>query len=63
MMMKTNGWVNASKMCTDGGKKFHDWQRLQGTKELFAEYEISRHLKLCMTLKQRRIIHVEMVMW
>src|SRR5277367_4666952 len=38
-MMKTNGWVNASKMCTDGGKKFHDWMRLQGTKELFAEYE------------------------
>src|SRR5277367_4093575 len=38
VMMKTNGWVNASKMCKDGGKKFNDWSRLQGTKELFAAY-------------------------
>src|SRR5277367_2819470 len=39
VMMKTNGWINASKMCTDGGKQFRDWKRLQGTREMIAEYE------------------------
>src|SRR5277367_6720809 len=39
VMMKTNGWVNATKMCKDGGKQFRDWTRLQSTKQLLAEYE------------------------
>src|SRR5277367_4622610 len=38
VMMKTNGWVNASKMCKDGGKKFNDWTRLQSTKQLLETF-------------------------
>src|SRR5277367_5139477 len=39
VMMKTNGWINATKMCNDGGKQFRDWTRLQSTKQLLAAYQ------------------------
>src|SRR5277367_1540403 len=39
VMMKTNGWVNASKMCKDGGKDMYYWTRLQSTKQLLAAYD------------------------
>src|SRR5277367_244058 len=39
VMMKTNGWINASKMCKDGGKQFSDWTRLQSTKQLLEAYD------------------------
>ena len=38
VVMKTNGWVNASKMCKDGGKQFSDWTRLQSTKQLLETF-------------------------
>ncbi|UWX11393.1 CRPV-284 [Crowpox virus] len=34
IMMKENNYVNATKLCKLGGKDFHRWKRLEGTKEL-----------------------------
>ena len=39
VMMKDNGWVNVTKMCKDGGKRFDNWIRLDGSKELVATLE------------------------
>ena len=33
-MMKSNGYINATKMCTSGGKDFCDWTRLKGSHQL-----------------------------
>ena len=34
VMIKDNGWVNATKLCKDGGKKIKNWFANDGTKEL-----------------------------
>jgi hypothetical protein len=34
IMMKDCGYINATKLCRDGGKRFHDWKRLQHSIEL-----------------------------
>jgi len=34
VLMKDCGWVNATKLCNDGGKLFKNWIRLDNTKEL-----------------------------
>ena len=34
IMMKSSGFVNATKLCLSGGKRFDNWTRLQGSKEL-----------------------------
>src|SRR5438477_485353 len=39
VMMKDNGYINVTKMCVDGGKRFHDWCRLKATQELIKAYK------------------------
>jgi KilA-N domain len=39
VMMKDNGYVNATKMCSSGGKNYHDWSRLKGSQELIQGLE------------------------
>ena len=34
IMMKDCGYVNATKLCTDGGKEFNKWARLEHSKLL-----------------------------
>ena len=34
VMMKDTGYINATKMCTSGGKIFREWSRLKGSTEL-----------------------------
>src|SRR5277367_4935817 len=51
VVMKTNGWVNASKMCKDGGKDMYDWLRLQGTEELFAAYDRLKASEITLDIK------------
>ena len=38
VMMKANGWINATKMCKDGGKLFKNWSSLQSTKQLLETF-------------------------
>ncbi|AUD40226.1 N1R/p28 family protein [Flamingopox virus FGPVKD09] len=37
IMMKENNYVNATKLCKLGGKDFHRWKRLDGSKALIEE--------------------------
>ncbi|UOX38641.1 KilA N domain protein [Finch poxvirus] len=37
IMMKENGFINATKLCKLGGKDFHRWKRLDGSKELITK--------------------------
>jgi len=37
VMRKDSGYVNATKLCKDGGKRFDNWLRLESGKELMAE--------------------------
>ncbi|AAR83511.1 CNPV165 N1R/p28-like protein [Canarypox virus] len=39
IMMKENGFINATKLCKLGGKDFHRWKRLDYSKELIREVE------------------------
>src|SRR5271156_5239230 len=39
-MDKTNGYVNATKMCRAGGKDFYDWSRLKGSQELMQTLQL-----------------------
>jgi len=39
LIMKDCGWVNASKLCNDGGKRFRDWKRLEQSKRLIHALE------------------------
>ena len=39
IMMKDCGWVNATKLCNQGGKLLKNWKRLEGTKQLFKVFE------------------------
>src|SRR5438552_1125452 len=34
-----NGYVNITKLCTDGGKQFKEWKELNNSKEMLAFYE------------------------
>ena len=34
IMMKKNGYVNATKMCDEGGKSFFNWKRNSQSKEI-----------------------------
>jgi hypothetical protein len=38
-MMKSNGFINATKMCIDGHKKFRHWKDNKRSKEMVAFYE------------------------
>lgn len=37
LIMTQNGYINATKMCQDGGKRFDNWLKNQGSKELIDE--------------------------
>ena len=48
IMDKTNGYINGSKLCVDGGKKFCHWNETKMAKELIkALQEHLFHLVLC----------------
>ena len=36
VMMKDSGFVNATKMCNDGGQRFDNWSRLKSSTQLMA---------------------------
>jgi KilA-N domain/Protein of unknown function (DUF3627) len=40
VMMKDCGFVNASKLCKDGGKKYKEWLKNKSSKELIHEVEL-----------------------
>ena len=37
MIMLSNGYINVTKICQEGNKKFNDWNRLNSSKELINE--------------------------
>ena len=39
LIMSRNGYMNATKLCQDGGKRFDNWLRNQGSKDLINEFE------------------------
>ncbi|ARF02723.1 SWPV1-132 [Shearwaterpox virus] len=39
IMLKGNGFINATKLCKLGGKDFNKWKRLEGSKELIKNIE------------------------
>ena len=39
VMMKDTGYINATKMCSSGGKKYSKWSRLNGSNELIQALE------------------------
>src|SRR6266853_4974263 len=39
VMMKSNGFVNATKLCLSGGKRYDKWARLQNSEELVKFFE------------------------
>jgi len=39
IIMKKNGYVNATKLCADGGKQFKNWLRLDHAQELIKYHE------------------------
>ncbi|UWX11387.1 CRPV-278 [Crowpox virus] len=39
IMMKENNYVNATKLCILGNKRFRDWLRLDGSKDLIKKVE------------------------
>ena len=39
IMNYNNGYINITKLCTDGGKQFKEWKELKHSKELLAFYE------------------------
>ena len=38
-MDKSNGYINASKLCSAGGRRFHDWFRLKSSHELLQHFQ------------------------
>jgi hypothetical protein len=45
---KSTGCFNATKLCTDGGKQFSHWKRLEKSKRLIEYYEINPpHVEGC----------------
>ena len=45
VMMKSNGYINATKLCTSGGKDYKDWARLKGSTELINALEKVKELE------------------
>ena len=39
VMMKSNGYINATKMCNDGGKRFFNWSDLKTSHQLIQAHE------------------------
>ena len=39
IMMKDTGYINATKLCSSGGKKYKNWVRLNGSQELIQALE------------------------
>jgi hypothetical protein len=39
VMQKSTGFINASKLCIDGGKRFKNWTRLEHSKEMIKYFE------------------------
>jgi len=39
IMMKSNGYINATKLCVDGGKRFDHWLDSKHSKEMVYYYE------------------------
>ena len=39
VMMKDSGYINATKMCTSGGKDYSEWIHLKGSQELIQALE------------------------
>jgi CRISPR/Cas system CMR-associated protein Cmr1 (group 7 of RAMP superfamily) len=44
VMMKDNGWVNATKLCSDGGREFKHWKENASSKALISTLE--KHLRV-----------------
>src|SRR6266853_1037389 len=62
IMMKSSGFVNATKLCLSGGKRFDNWTRLQGSKELanFLDMKILEEEKIAN--QERTIISEEVLL-
>ena len=45
VMMKDSGFINATKLCTSGGKDYKNWSRLQSSQELINAVERHQALK------------------
>ena len=45
IMDMTTGYINATKLCTDGGKQLKNWTRNEGNKELIEYFENSHRLE------------------
>src|SRR3977135_718982 len=39
VMMKSNGYINATKLCADGGKSFYNWLALKRSKDTMNYYQ------------------------
>ena len=39
IMMKDNGYLNATKLCSSGGKEYREWARLKNSEELISVLE------------------------
>jgi len=39
IMMKDNGYINVTKLCSDGGKQFKHWKALKNSKAMMSFYE------------------------
>ena len=39
VMMKSNGYINVTKLCCDGGKQFKHWKELKSSKAMLQFYE------------------------
>src|SRR3984957_8790861 len=45
IMDKSNGYINASKMCSSGGKDYNDWSRLKSSHDLIQTLETTMALE------------------
>ena len=39
-MMTNNGYINATKLCSKGNKKFNDWSRLINSNDLINQVSV-----------------------
>ena len=39
IIMKSNGYINATKLCKDGGKRFENWLKIKKSKILVEQFE------------------------
>ena len=58
VMMKTNGFVNVSKLCSDGGKEFKNWYANASSKELLMclSYKLDEGGDINSTHVQRHVL-------